>query len=114
MSSYSWTRLFWYYTWGYDDYPTDIPCEKDVLRKQVLIKQVGLSKLKMNKINVDLKIPFDLQKIPDKALSQKQKQQGRLKIISPPTPPPSPRKKSQKQSDHILSYCDRLKLLKNM
>ena len=79
MSSYSWTRLFWYYTWGYD-----------------------------------LKIPFDLQKIPDKALSQKQKQQGRLKIISPPTPPPSPRKKSQKQSDHILSYCDRLKLLKNM
>ena len=117
MSSYSWTRLFWYYTWGYDDYPTDIPCEKDVLRKQVLIKQVGLSKLKMNKTKVDLKIPFDLQKIPDKALSQKQKQQGRLKIISPPSDsvqPPPPRNESQKQNDHKLSYCDRLKLLKNM
>ena len=102
---YSWTRLFWYYTWGYDDYPTDIPSEKDVLKKQVLIKQVGLSKLKMNKVIIDPSVPFDLQKIPDKKP---------LKHISPPTPPPSPRKESQKQIEHKLSYCDRLKLLKNM
>jgi len=44
-----WWRSFYYYMdWEYDS-ENDKPTEKDVLRKQVLMKQVGLSKLKMKK-----------------------------------------------------------------
>ena len=60
---YSWRRLFWYYTGYYDEYPTDVPTEEDVNKKQVLCKQVNLSKLKLNKVYIEPSVPFDLQKI---------------------------------------------------
>ena len=66
---YSWKRLFWYYTGYYDEYPTDSPTEQDVLKKQVLCKQISLSKLKMKKVKIEPRVPFDLQKIDNKVES---------------------------------------------
>lgn len=102
---YSWTRLLWYYTGYYDDYPTDIPKETDVKKKAVLCKQIGLSKLKMNKVIIDPSIPFDLQKIPETKP---------LKKVGYKPPPTSPINMSQKQKHHKLSYSERVQLLKNM
>ena len=122
---YSWTRLFWYYTGYYEDYPTDIPQEEDVLKKQVLMKQVGLSKLKMNKVRIEPKVPFDLQKIKDKDI--KPPSRATLETLSLPklkretkedyvisTPQNSPIPMSLKQRQQKTSYSDKLKLLKNI
>jgi hypothetical protein len=118
---YSWKRLFWYYTGWYDDYPTDIPEEKDVLRKQVLMKQVGLSKLKMKKVIIQPSVPFDLQKIDNKVNSlpielkpPKLKRESKEDYDIPKPPPSSPINMSQKQKQHKVSYNDKLKLLKNL
>ena len=110
---YSWTRLFWYYTGYYEDYPTDIPKEEDVLKKQVLMKQIGLSKLKMNKVRIEPKVPFDLQKINDEDIKPpKLKRETKEDYVS--TPQNSPIPISQKQQHHKHSYSDKLKLLKNI
>ena len=113
---YSWTRLLWYYTGYYEDYPTDSPTEEDVLKKQVLMKQVGLSKLKMNKVKIDPKVPFDLQKICDEDIKQpKLKRETKEDYdLSPPTPKSSLINISQKQQQHKKTYAERLKLLKNI
>lgn len=113
---YSWTRLFWYYTGYYEDYPTDIPKEEDVLKKQVLMKQIGLSKLKMNKVRIEPKTPFDLQKIKDEDIKPpKLKRETKEDYdFSTPTPKTSPINMSQKQKQHNVSYSDKLKLLKNI
>jgi len=110
---YSWRRLFWYYTGYYDDYPTDQPKEEDVKKKQVLMKQVGLSKLKMNKVIIEPSIPFDLQKIPENIKPIKIKKQTDEKTGIKP-PPSSPINMSQKQKEHKISYADKLKILKNI
>ena len=110
---YSWRRLFWYYTGYYDDYPTDKPKEEDVLKKQVLMKQVGLSKLKMNKVIIEPSIPFDLQKLPEDIKPLKLKRQTNEKPDIKP-PPSSPINMSQKQKEHKISYADKLKILKNI
>lgn len=118
---YSWKRLFWYYTGYYDDYPTDIPQEKDVLRKQVLMKQVGLSKLKMKKVIIEPSVPFDLQKIDNKINTlpvelkpPKLKRETKEDYETPKPPPSSPINMSQKQKQHKVSYADKLKLLKKL
>ena len=111
---YSWTRLFWYYTGYYDDYPTDIPKEEDVLKKQVLMKQVGLSKLKMNKVRIEPKVPFDLQKIKDEDIKPPKLKRETKKDYGMITPASSPINISQKQQQHKHSYSDKLKLLKNI
>ena len=112
---YSWTRLFWYYTGYYEDYPTDIPKEEDVLKKQVLMKQIGLSKLKMNKVRIEPKVPFDLQKINDEDIKPPKLKIETDKKIGIKPPPSSPiNMMSQKQKHHKVSYSDKLKLLKNI
>lgn len=57
-----WRSAYYWLGWEYDS-ANDYPEEKDVQKKQVLMKQVQLSKLKMRKVRIDPKIPFDLQKI---------------------------------------------------
>jgi hypothetical protein len=111
---YSWTRLFWYYTGYYEDYPTDTPKEEDVLKKQVLMKQVGLSKLKMNKVRIEPKVPFDLQKIKDEDIKPPKLKRETKEDYDTITPASSPINISQKQKHHKVSYSDKLKLLKNI
>jgi len=57
-----WRSAYYWLGWEYES-KNDYPKEEDVNRKQVLMKQVTLSKLKMKKVRIDPKIPFDLQKI---------------------------------------------------
>ena len=57
-----WRSAYYWLGWEYES-KNDYPKEADVNRKQVLMKQVTLSKLKMRKVRIDPKIPFDLQKI---------------------------------------------------
>ncbi len=57
-----WRSAYYWMGWEYES-QNDYPKEKDVNRKQVLMKQVTLSKLKMKKVKIDPKVPFDLQKI---------------------------------------------------
>ena len=57
-----WRSAYYWLGWEYES-KNDYPKEEDVNRKQVLMKQVTLSKLKMRKVRIDPKIPFDLQKI---------------------------------------------------
>lgn len=111
---YSWTRLFWYYTGYYEDYPTDIPKEEDVLKKQVLMKQVGLSKLKMKKVRIEPNVPFDLQKIKDEDIKLPKLKRETKEDYVMTTPSNSPINISQKQKHHKVSYSDKLKLLKNI
>ena len=109
---YSWRRLFWYYAGYYDDYPTDKPSEEDVSKKQVLCKQVNLSKLKLNKVNIKPSVPFDLQKIKPNDKKVPLPLTDEKKAIK--APPSSPINISQKQKHHKQTYADRLKLLKNL
>ena len=58
-----WLRsLYYYLDWEYES-KNDVPDEKSVKLKQVLMRQVSLSKLKLKHINVTERIPPDLQKI---------------------------------------------------
>ena len=58
-----WFRSFYYYMdWDYDS-DHDIPSEKDILLKQTLMRQVSLSKLKMNKARINPRKPPDLEPI---------------------------------------------------
>ena len=57
-----WRSAYYWLGWEYES-QNDYPKEEDVNKKQVLMKQVQLSKLKMRKVRIDPKIPFDLQKI---------------------------------------------------
>jgi len=58
-----WLRsLYYYLDWEYES-ENDKPDEKTVKLKQVLMRQVSLSKLKLKHINVIERIPPDLQKI---------------------------------------------------
>ncbi len=57
-----WRSAYYWLGWEYES-QNDYPKEEDVNKKQVLMKQVTLSKLKMKKVRIDPKVPFDLQKI---------------------------------------------------
>ena len=61
-----WLRTFYYYMdWDYDS-NNDIPDEKSVRLKQVLMRQVSLSKLKLKKTRIHPRLPPDLQPIKTK------------------------------------------------
>jgi hypothetical protein len=63
-----WLRsLYYYLDWEYES-KNDVPDEKSVKLKQVLMRQVSLSKLKLKHINVTERIPPDLQKIKCKKI----------------------------------------------
>jgi len=57
-----WRSLYYYLDWPYDS-NNDIPTEKDILLKQTLMRQVSLSKLKMNKTRITPRKPPDLEPI---------------------------------------------------
>ena len=105
MSTHYWRNFYYYMGWDYDS-ENDKPTEESVKKKQVLMKQVGLSKLKMNKVRIEPKVPFDLQKIKT---NDKEEKESKTK-----TPAPSPINMSQKQQQHKTTYSDKLKLLKNI
>jgi hypothetical protein len=128
-----WFRSFYYYMgWEYES-ENDKPKEEDVKKKQVLMKQVGLSKLKMNKVIIEPSVPFDLQKIEtnDKKVplpldDNKKKKTKRISTKKESVkeneiekkgiraPPSSPINMSQKQKSHKISYTEKLNMLKNL
>lgn len=128
-----WWRSFYYYMgWEYES-ENDKPKEEDVKKKQVLCKQVNLSKLKLNKVIIQPSVPFDLQKIQtnDKKvplpLDDNEKKKTKKVVIKKESvrinekekngikpPPSSPINISQKQKQHKISYADKLQLLKNI
>ena len=85
-----WLRsLYYYLDWEYES-KNDVPDERSVKLKQLLMRQISLSRLKLKHIDVKVRIPPDLQKIKcndetiyitpnvspiNKELSQKQQQQ---------------------------------------
>jgi flagellar biosynthesis/type III secretory pathway protein FliH len=128
--SYSWTRSFSYWFGNYDEYKTDQPREKEVSLKAVLMKQIVLSRLRLNKIKTIKQIPYDLQKIEPSKIKinmddykiVKKEIKKEFLIAAPWTTLEIPEKpvlkrqrveKSQKQQQHILSYTDRMKMLKS-
>ena len=61
-----WFRsLYYYFDWEYES-DNDIPDEKSVRLKQVLMRQVSLSKLKLKKVMTNPRLPPDLQPIKTK------------------------------------------------
>ena len=72
-----WFRSFYYVMgWEYNS-ENDYPTQEQTNKKAELNKQIILSKLKMNKQIVDLKTPYDLQKVkPSQPLISKQIQYG--------------------------------------
>ena len=95
MPRRGWIRSFYYMMdWEYNS-ENDNPDEKSVKLKQVLMRQVSLSKLKLKHIDTKIRIPPDLQKIEcnDKIL------------YIPPNPSPVNNKElSQKQQQQVYSY----------
>jgi hypothetical protein len=127
---YSWTRSFSYYFGNYDEYKTDEPREKEVSLKACLMKQIVLSRLRLNKIKTVKQIPYDLQKIESSKIKinmnnykiVKKENKKEFLIEAPWTTLEIPEKpilkrqrveKSQKQQEHLMSYTDRMKMLKS-
>lgn len=133
MSSYSWARSFAYWFGNYDEYKTDEPREKEISLKAVLMKQVVLSRLRLNKIKIEKKVPYDLQKIKPSKIKINMDDYKRVKTFKEvvverefiegvdlswegaekPVLKRQRVEKSQKQIEHILSYTERMKMLKS-
>lgn len=60
-----WRSVYYYMDWDYQS-DNDIPNEKSVRLKQVLMRQVSLSKLKLKKVRINPRVPPDLQPIKTK------------------------------------------------
>ena len=60
-----WRSMYYYMNWEYNS-DHDIPDEKSVRLKQVLMRQVSLSKLKLKKTRIHPRLPPDLQPIKTK------------------------------------------------
>ena len=60
-----WRSVYYYMDWDYQS-ENDIPDEKSVRLKQVLMRQVSLSKLKLKKVMITPRLPPDLQPIKTK------------------------------------------------
>ena len=125
---YSWTRSFAYWFGNYDEYKTDEPREKEISLKAVLMKQVVLSRLRLNKIKIEKKVPYDLQKIKPSKIKINMDDYKRIKDkktykevlvesswanVEKPVLKRQRVEKSQKQIEHILSYTERMKMLKS-
>ena len=91
-----WRSLYYYMDWEYES-TKDIPDEKSVRLKQVLMRQVSLSKLKLKHIDVKLRIPPDLQKIDNKIDKDEP-------IYIPPRTSPKNIELSQKQQQQAILY----------
>ena len=57
-----WRSVYGIFGWEYNSI-NDIPSEKDVKLKQVCMRQISLSKVKLNHIDEKNRIPPDLEKI---------------------------------------------------
>lgn len=112
MPTHYWRNFYYYMGWEYDS-ENDKPKEEDVKKKQVLCKQINLSKLKLNKIYIKPNTPYDLQKIKENKKQVPLPLKDNNETIK--TPPNTPTIKiSQKQKHHNKTYIDKLKLLKNI
>ena len=103
-----WWRSFYYYMdWEYES-DNDKPDEKTVKLKQVLMRQVSLSKLKLKHINVTERIPPDLQKIKCRVKTpadlQKIEFNDETKYITPNVSPINNVELSQKQRQARYGY----------
>jgi hypothetical protein len=98
--------------WDYES-ENDKPSEDDVKKKQVMCKQINLSKLKLNKVYIKPSVPYDLQKIKENKktvpMPLKDNVETKESINTPPNTPEY--KSSQKQKHHNKTY---LNLLKNI
>jgi len=89
-----WRSLYYYLDWEYES-KNDVPDEKSVKLKQVLMRQISLSKLKLKHIDVKVRIPPDLQKIKCNDET----------IYIPPKPSPvNNTELSQKQQQQVYTY----------
>lgn len=96
-----WFRSFYYYmNWPYES-DNDMPSEKDVNLKQVLMRQVSLSKLKLKKVRITPRMPPDLQPIKVKKTINIFNDYDDIKCIPPPS---SPIEISQKQMTQLNAY----------
>ena len=68
----------------------------------------------MNKVRIEPKVPFDLQKICDEDIKPPKLKRETKEDYVTITPASSPINISQKQKHHKVSYSDKLKLLKNI
>ena len=57
-----WRNVYYYLDWEYNS-NNDIPDEKSVRLKQVLMRQISLSKLKLKKVRITPRLSPDLQPI---------------------------------------------------
>lgn len=112
-----WTRSFYYWMgWEYNS-NNDKPSERDVHLKQVLMRQVSLSKLKLNKTKKEPKISPDLQPIDKKIIKvtpychQPIKKKRKLSETFKDT---TIKELSQKQRQQQHIYKCRLDILKNL
>tara|TARA_R110001632_G_C11231372_1_gene406650 strand:- start:141 stop:482 length:342 start_codon:yes stop_codon:yes gene_type:complete len=95
-----WRSLYYYFEWPYES-DNDKPTEKDVNLKQVLMRQVSLSKLKLKKVRITPRMPPDLQPIKVKKNINIFNDYDDIKYIPPPS---SPIEISQKQMTQLNMY----------
>ena len=99
-----WLRSIYYY-FGYDyESDNDKPTEDAVKKKQELMKQIQLSKLRLNKIRIKPNIPFDLQKIKNDDKKVPLPLQDRSDVKTPNNSPIEKNEISQKQRYHTQRY----------
>lgn len=101
MPRRGWVRSFYYWMeWPYES-KNDIPDERSVKLKQLLMRQISLSKLKLKHIETKERMPPDLQKIDNGIISDE------TIYITPMNSPNSPIKHvelSQKQRQAKYGY----------
>ena len=111
-----WRSLYYYLDWEYDS-DNDIPSEKDILLKQTLMRQVSLSKLKMNKARINPRKNPDLQPIITKEkitnifntldtmnIIHEEKELDKVEEVSYIPPRSSPIEISQRQKANKYGY----------
>ena len=104
-----WIRTFYYYMdWEYES-ENDKPDEKTVKLKQVLMRQVSLSKLKLKKVRIAPRLPPDLQpiKTKNKVITLDiidVKHDENIFYVPPKTSPTNEVELSQKQTQSRYGY----------
>ena len=111
-----WTRSFYYWMgWEYNS-NNDKPSERDVHLKQVLMRQVSLSKLKLNKTKIKPNISPDLQPIENKIIKVTPycHQPIKKRKLSDSLKETTIKELSQKQRQQQHIFKCRLDILKNL
>jgi hypothetical protein len=106
MPRRGWVRSFYYWMeWPYES-KNDIPDERSVKLKQLLMRQISLSKLKLKHIETKQRVPPDLQKIDNQIISDE------TIYITPMNSPIKHVELSQKQQHQLYNpnsrYSNRL------